>query len=128
MRVLLDTHAFIWWVTNNSQLSDAARACIADSDNNVFLSTASAWEVVIKVNIGKLVLPEPPKSYIPSRLASNQFESLPIQTNHVLQVTALPNHHRDPFDRILIAQSQVEQMPILTADYLIVQYSINVIW
>jgi len=128
MRVLLDTRAFIWWVTNNSQLSDAARACIADSDNNVFLSTASAWEVVIKVNIGKLVLPEPPKSYIPSRLASNQFESLPIQMNHVLQVTALPNHHRDPFDRILIAQSQVEQMPILTADYLIVQYSVNVIW
>ncbi len=128
MRVLLDTHAFIWWVTNNSQLSDAARACIADSDNNVFLSTASAWEIVIKVNIGKLILPEPPKSYIPSRLASNQFESLPIQMNHVLQVTALPNHHRDPFDRLLIAQSQAEEMPILTADYLIVQYSVNVIW
>ncbi len=128
MRVLLDTHAFIWWVTNNSQLSDAARACIADSDNNVFLSTASAWEIVIKVNIGKLILQEPPKSYIQSRLDSNQFESLPIQMNHVLQVTALPNHHRDPFDRLLIAQSQAEEMPILTADYLIVQYSVNVIW
>jgi PIN domain nuclease of toxin-antitoxin system len=62
MRVLLDTHAFIWWVMNHSQLSDTARACIADSDNNVFLSTASVWEIVIKVNIGKLILPEPPKS------------------------------------------------------------------
>jgi PIN domain nuclease of toxin-antitoxin system len=128
MRVLLDTHAFIWWVTNDSQLSDAARAYIADPDNDVFLSTASAWEIVIKVNIGKLILPEPPESYIPSRLASNQLESLPIQMNHVLQVSALPNHHRDPFDRILIAQSQVEQMPILTADNLIAQYSVNVIW
>lgn len=128
MRVLLDTHAFIWWVTNDSQLSDAARAYIADPDNDVFLSTASAWEIVIKVNIGKLILPEPPESYIPSRLASNQLESLPIQMNHVLQVSALPNHHRDPFDRILIAQSQVEQMPILTADNLIDQYSVNVIW
>ena len=88
MRVLLDTHAFIWWVTNDSQLSDAARACIADPDNDVFLSTASAWEIVIKVNIGKLILPEPPESYIPSRLASNQFESLPIQMSHVLQVSA----------------------------------------
>lgn len=108
MCVLLDTHAFIWWVTNDSQMSDAARACIADPDNHVFLSTASAWEIVIKVNIGKLILPEPPESYIPSRrLASNQFESLPIQMNHVLQVSALPNHHRDPLDRILIAQSQV---------------------
>lgn len=129
MRVLLDTHAFIWWVTNDSQLSDAARACIANPDNDVFLSTASAWEIVIKVNIGKLILPEPPESYIPSRrLASNQLESLPIQMNHVLQVSALPNHHRDPFDRILIAQSQVEPLPILTADNLIAQYSVNVIW
>ena len=128
MRVLVDTHAFIWWVTNNAQLSDAARACIADSDNNVFLSTASAWEIIIKVNIGKLILPESPRSYIPSRLASNQFESLPIQMNHVLQVATLPNHHRDPFDRLLIAQSQAEQMPILTSDHLIVQYSVNVIW
>ena len=127
MRVLLDTHAFIWWVTNNYQLSDAA-TCIADLDNDVFLSTASAWEIVIKVNIGKLILPEPPESYIPSRLASNQFESLPIQMSHVLQVSALPNHHRDPFDRILIAQSQVEKMPILTADNLIAQYSVNFIW
>lgn len=81
MRVLLDTHAFIWWVTNNSQLSD-----IANPNNDVFLSNASAWEMIIKVNIGRLILPEPPASYIPSRLASNQFESLPIQLNHVLQV------------------------------------------
>jgi PIN domain nuclease of toxin-antitoxin system len=101
MRVLLYTHAFIWWVTNDSQLSDAARTCIADPDNDV-LSTASAWEIIIKLNIGKLILPEPSQSYISSRLASNQFESLPIQMNHVLQVSALPNHHRDPFDRILM--------------------------
>ncbi len=128
MRVLLDTHAFIWWVIDDSQLSNAARECIANPDNDVFLSVASAWEIVIKVNIGKLILPEPPLVYIPSRLSSNQFESLPIQLNHVLQVAALPNHHRDPFDRILVAQSQVEQMPILTIDNLIAQYSVSIVW
>jgi len=113
MRVLLDTHAFIWWVTNDFQLLDAARAC-ADPDNvfqyckRLRLSSKSSENSSCQ---------SPPESYIPSRrLVSNQFESLPIQMNHVLQVSALPNHHRDPFDRILIAQSQVEEMPILTAD------------
>ncbi|MBV8884107.1 MAG: type II toxin-antitoxin system VapC family toxin [Chroococcidiopsidaceae cyanobacterium CP_BM_RX_35] len=128
MRLLLDTHTFIWWVIDDAQLSDAARGCIANPDNDVFLSTASAWEIVIKVNIGKLILPEPPQVYIPSRLSSNQFESLPIQLNHVLQVAALPNHHHDPFDRILVTQSQVEQMPILPINNLIAQYSVNIIW
>lgn len=128
MRILLDTHAFLWWVMNDSQLSDTAQSLITDPNNNVLFSTASAWEIVIKVNIGKLTLPESPTTYIPSRLASNQFEPMSIQMNHVLQVVNLPNYHRDPFDRILIAQSQVEQTTILTIDRLIIQYPVKTLW
>lgn len=128
MRVLLDTHAFIWWVTDNVQLSPTARNVIADPDNVLFLSSASAWEIVIKVRLGKLDLPEPPETYIPSRLIMNRFESLSIQMAHALQVVNLPALHQDPFDRILIAQSQVEEMPIITVDNKIIQYSVDVIW
>ncbi|MEO1186528.1 MAG: type II toxin-antitoxin system VapC family toxin [Cyanobacteria bacterium J06636_27] len=128
MKALLDTHAFIWWVTDDSRLSSTARGIIADESNVLFLSAASAWEIVIKVRLGKLNLPEPPETYIPSRLTMNRFESLPIQMVHALQVVNLPDFHRDPFDRIIIAQSQVEKMPIVTVDTKITQYPVNVIW
>ena len=128
MRALLDTHAFIWWVTNDPQLSVNARNVIADSGNILLLSVVSAWEIVIKNKLGKLTLPEPVEQYIPSRLVSNRFESLPIQMSHVLQVGSLPNIHRDPFDRILIAQSQVENLPIVTIDQQITQYLVQTIW
>lgn len=88
----------------------------------------SAWEIVIKNKLGKLTLPEPVEQYIPTRLAINRFESLPIQMSHVLQVASLPNIHRDPFDRILIAQSQVENLPIVTIDRQITQYLVQTIW
>lgn len=128
MRVLLDTHAFIWWVTDDSQLSSIAYKIITDPSNELFLSSASAWEIVIKVRLGKLSLPEPPETYIPSRLKINRFQSLPIQMVHALQVANLPDLHRDPFDRIIIAQSQVENMAILTVDSQIIQYPVDVIW
>ncbi len=128
MKALLDTHAFIWWVTDDSQLSSTARSMIAEPRNILFLSSASAWEIVIKVRLRKLNLPEPPETYIPSRLTINRFESLPIHMVHALQVTNLPDLHRDPFDRIIIAQSQVEKMPIVTVDSLMTQYPIDVIW
>ncbi|MEH2171072.1 MAG: type II toxin-antitoxin system VapC family toxin [Nostoc sp.] len=128
MRALLDTHAFIWWVTNDPQLSANARNAIADSGNILFLSVVSAWEIVIKNKLGKLTLPESVEQYIPSRLAINRFESLPIQMSHVLQVASLPSIHRDPFDRILIAQSQVENLPIVTIDRQITQYLVQTIW
>lgn len=110
MRALLDTHTFIWWVTDDTRLSSRARNIIIDPCNILFLSAASAWEIVIKVRLGKLNLPEPPETYIPNRLAINRFESLPIEMTHALQVVNLPALHQDPFDRILIAQSQVEKM------------------
>ncbi|MEH2370899.1 type II toxin-antitoxin system VapC family toxin [Nostoc sp.] len=128
MRVLLDTHAFLWWVTDDPQLSSTSRSIIADSGNILFLSVASIWEIVIKTKSGKLTLPEPVEEYIPNRLALNRFESLDIQMTHTLQVANLPNIHRDPFDRILIAQSQVENLPIVTKDEKIARYSVEIIW
>jgi PIN domain nuclease of toxin-antitoxin system len=128
MRALLDTHAFIWWVTDDPQLSSTSRTIIADSGNILFLSVASVWEIVIKTKSGKLTLPEPVEEYIPNRLTLNRFESLDIQMTHTLQITTLPNIHRDPFDRILIAQSQVENLPIVTIDQKIAQYSVEIIW
>lgn len=128
MRALLDTHAFIWWVTDDTRLSSTARNIITHPENILFLSAASAWEIVIKARLGKLSLPELPETYIPSRLIINKFESLPIQMTHALQVFNLPALHQDPFDRILIAQSQVEKMPIITVDNKIIQYPVDVIW
>ena len=128
MRALLDTHAFLWWVTDDTRLSSPARSIIVDPGNVLFLSAASAWEIVIKVRLRKLTLPDVPERYIPSRLEMNRFESLPIQMVHALQVTNLPDLHQDPFDRILIAQSQVEKVPIMTVDSQIIQYPVDVIW
>jgi PIN domain nuclease of toxin-antitoxin system len=128
MRALLDTHAFIWWVTDDTRLSSTARNIITDPGNILFFSAASAWEIVIKVRLGKLNLPESPETYIPSRLTANRFESLPIQMIHALQVVNLPSLHQDPFDRIIIAQSQVENIPLITVDSKIIQYPVDVIW
>ncbi|PIG95477.1 type II toxin-antitoxin system VapC family toxin [Gloeocapsopsis sp. IPPAS B-1203] len=128
MRAILDTHTFLWWVTDDSRLSSTVRSLIIEPSNIFYLSAASAWEIVIKVRLGKLILPDIPERYIPSRLAMNRFESLSIQITHALQVVNLPDLHRDPFDRILIAQSQIEKMPIVTLDKQIIKYSVEVIW
>jgi PIN domain nuclease of toxin-antitoxin system len=105
----------------NPQLSQTVRDIIADSDNTLYLSVASSWEIIIKFNTGKLPLPEPPTQFI-------RFESLAINLPHVLQINTLPDHHKDPFDRILIAQAQVENIPILTVDRMIVEYPVQTIW
>ena len=128
MKLLLDTHAFLWWVADAPQLSPTAKNMIANSDNTVYFSVVSAWEIIIKVGIGKLSLPENPEIYIPSRLSSNQFETLPVFISHVLQINRLANFHKDPFDRLLIAQSLVEDIPIITVDGLITQYPVKIIW
>jgi PIN domain nuclease of toxin-antitoxin system len=128
MRAILDTHTILWWVTNNPQLSQVVRNMITDSSNTFYLSVASSWEIIIKFNTGKLPLPEPPIQFIQSCLSVNHFESMSIELSHVLQLNTLPNHHKDPFDRILIAQAQVENIPILTLDKLIVQYPVQTIW
>jgi PIN domain nuclease of toxin-antitoxin system len=128
MRVLLDTHTFLWWVVDNPQLPKSARKIIADGKNEVFLSAASCWEVVIKAQLGKIELPGKADLFISNEMAKNAFQGLPIQTSHALNVYNLPNLHRDPFDRIIVSQAQLEGMPIVTSDPFISQYKVRVLW
>jgi len=128
MKVLIDTHVFLWWITNDPRLSPRAREIIADSANVVFLSAASGWEIAIKAKLGRLRLPDEPERFILKQLELNVIEVLPVQMSHALHVYALPYHHRDPFDRLLIAQARLEKVPILTADPQISRYEVEVIW
>jgi PIN domain nuclease of toxin-antitoxin system len=109
------------------RLSDDARALVEAADNELYLSAASAWEIAIKYSLGKLRLPESPAGYVPSRLRATQTTALPIEHSHALRVSTLPAHHRDPFDRLLIAQAQIEQLPILTADPAFRRYDVTTI-
>ena len=128
MRVLLDTHTFLWWITDDASLSRRAREIIGDGNNVLFLSTASAWEIAIKVDLGILTLPGRPERFIPEQLALNAIDSLPVHLSHALHVYDLPNLHRDPFDRMLVAQSQLEDLPLLSADPRLAQYAIDILW
>ena len=128
MKVLLDTHTFLWWITDDPQLSKTARQVMEGPDNELFLSAASGWEIAIKARLGKLKLPDDLQDFISEQLRINSIQVLPIQMAHALHVYTLPGHHRDPFDRLLVAQSQLEQLPILTDDPQMAQYSITVIW
>jgi len=128
MRALLDTHTFLWWNLDAPQLSAEVRAFIANGDNEIFLSAASAWEIAIKAAKGRLTLPEPPDQYVAERMRLHHFSALPIELSHALEVYRLPDIHQDPFDRLLIAQSQLEKMPLLTADSEINRYQVEVIW
>ena len=127
MRILLDTHSWLWMASSPERLSAGARALVEASDNELYLSAASAWEIAIKHALGKLRLPEPPARYVPSRLDTLRVGALPIELGHALRVSALPAHHRDPFDRLLIAQSQLERLPILTSDPAFALYDVETI-
>ena len=128
MKILLDTHAFLWWIADDPQLSLRAREIISDGNNDLFLSAVSGWEICIKAQIGRLKLPGEPRRFIPEQLRLNAIQTLPIQMSHALHVSTLPNHHRDPFDRLLIAQAQLEKLPILSNDSQVGRYPIEVIW
>ncbi len=128
MRALLDTHTFLWWNTDDPQLSEPVRAVIRDGANEIFLSAVSAWEIAIKAARGRLILPESPEKYVADRLTLHRFQGLSIELSHALRVYSLPDLHHDPFDRLLVAQSQMEGIPILTADENIVRYPVEVIW
>lgn len=112
----------------DERLSTRAKEWMADGRNTLFLSAASAWEIVIKYQLGKLKLPEDPEKYVLDRMSRHRMEALSIQLTHALHVQRLPDHHQDPFDRILIAQAQVEKLPILTSDPLIARYGVEIIW
>jgi PIN domain nuclease of toxin-antitoxin system len=128
MRAMLDTHTFLWWNADAPELSDRARDLISDGRNEIYLSAASAWEIAIKHGKGRLELPEPPEQYVVSRMARHGLTPLPIQVIHALRVNALPHIHSDPFDRLLVAQSQADRLPLLTADAEIARYDVVVIW
>ena len=128
MNVLLDTHAFLWAVTDDERLTPSARAVFADSANNLFLSVVSMWEIVLKAHAGKLYLKGSMARFFADQLARNSLSALDVSSRHVLRVAELPRLHRDPFDRLLVAQAQVENMLLLTADAQIARYSVQVIW
>jgi PIN domain nuclease of toxin-antitoxin system len=128
VNLLLDTHAFLWFIGGSSSLSKKARTLIEDETNRVFLSTASLWEIAIKISLGKLTLSESFDVLIPEQLAVNGIELLDISVNHAALVANLPFHHRDPFDRLLVAQAQVEQMAVISKDEAFDAYAINRLW
>jgi PIN domain nuclease of toxin-antitoxin system len=127
MTMLLDTHAFLWAIAGDQRMSKHARE-IFTGPSNLSISIASVWEILIKVQVGKLKVPRPASSYILSKLAENRIETLPITLDHLIAYETLPLHHRDPLDRILIAQSLEEGWPIITADRNFLKYAVQVIW
>ncbi len=127
MRALLDTHTFLWAITGDKRLSRRAQEIFA-GPSDLWFSVVSVWEILIKVQIGKLDLPVPAGRYILKKLAENKIETLPISLDHVLKSEALPMHHRDPFDRMVIAQSLTEDLPLVTADPHFEKYQIHSIW
>ena len=128
MNVLLDTQVFLWWASSSTRLSGRATAVIGDRATTVHVSVASAWEIAIKASIGRLELQAPPAEYVTDRLRLHGFEPIPIGLTHALRAGSLPRHHGDPFDRVIVAQGQVEDMPIVTADPLIGLYDVETIW
>lgn len=123
-RLLVDTHALLWWLTDDPALSPAAHAAIADPTNEPLISTVSIWEIAIKRSLGKLTAPDD----LPDIILNEGFTTLPIDAQAAWRVSALPHHHRDPFDRLLIAQALTQQMPVVTADAQFAAYDIDVHW
>jgi PIN domain nuclease of toxin-antitoxin system len=128
MRALLDTHCFLWWIADDARLSSRIRAIVAEGGNELFLSAASGWEMAIKAKLGRLHLPQEFERFVAEQLDMNAIQSMPIQLSHALHLYALPDLHRDPFDRLLVAQSQLEGLPLLTNDPQIAQYPVETIW
>jgi PIN domain nuclease of toxin-antitoxin system len=116
VRILLDTQVWLWMLAAPERLSEPSRALLVSADHELLLSAASAWEIAIKYGLGKLRLPEPPGELMPRLMARTGITPLPVHHRHALHVATLPTLHRDPFDRLLIAQAQLEELPILTAD------------
>jgi PIN domain nuclease of toxin-antitoxin system len=128
VKFLIDTECWLWWLLEPERLNRRAIDLVGNRDHAIYLSAASSWEIAIKCRLGKLILPEEPASYVPSRLHQDGMLSLPIQHAHALRVYGLPNYHRDPFDRMLIAQAQCESLHILTADRQFRKYEVKILW
>lgn len=127
MTLLLDTHAFLWFVTGDSRLSRPARAALERDGTRLCISAASVWEMAIKSSLGRLSLPGPLRDYLAEKGAEG-FDLLPVDWLHAAAVERLPFHHRDPFDRLLVAQALVEGLPIVTRDRVFRKYGAKVVW
>jgi len=128
MKFLLDTHAVIWWVDHDNLLNDSAHAAIADPSNDLLLSAATIWEIAIKVSLGKLTLSMPYRQWMDQAIANLGATLLPITVRYADVQAGLPRHHGDPFDRLLVAQAIVEQIPIVSNDPALDPYGINRLW
>ena len=127
MRILLDTQPWLWMLAAPERFSDASRELVQSADNELLLSAASAWEIAIKCGLGKLQLPAEPAVSIPELMMKSATTPLPVLHGHTLHVAELPQHHLDPFDRVLVAQAQLEDLPLLTADPQFDPYDVEII-
>jgi len=128
MRLLVDTHVFLWWVEGDRALPAKVRAALANPENECLISLVSAWELTIKASLGKLKLASPVQRYVVEHVTANGFRFLDIRMPHIGRVETLPAHHGDPFDRLLIAQALEEKLPIATADPIFSKYGVKRIW
>ncbi len=127
MKLLLDTQIWLWLQTQPERVVDDVRDRLVEGSTQLLLSAASSWEIAIKHALGKLALPEPPRDYVPSRMRSSGVDGLQVSHAHALHVATLPHHHGDPFDRLLVAQAQLEDLTLLTADRQLERYDVDVI-
>jgi PIN domain nuclease of toxin-antitoxin system len=127
MKILLDTHIFLWFISGDTRLPTDVRDAIRESDNAIYLSAVSVWEAIVKYQLGKLPLPEPPETFLPKQRELHQIASLALDENSVVQLAKLPPLHRDPFDRMLICQALQKELTIATVDSAIRAYSVDVI-
>jgi PIN domain nuclease of toxin-antitoxin system len=128
MNLLLDTHTLLWILTDNKNLSKKVRRLFLSEDNEIYLSVASIWEMAIKVSIGRLNLSEPVKEFVQNQVKGNDIKILAVEAEDIYPIETLPFHHRDPFDRLIIAQSMTRNYPILSADVEFDAYPIKRIW
>lgn len=128
MRYLLDTHTFIWWAAEPDRLSDRVRRTIRSGDNEVFFSAASTWELAIQAQIGKIHFSRPVSAFVADEMSRSRLQMLPVSIAHTLATSELPLLHRDLFDRLLVAQSRLEKLPIPTADAWICRYDVQTEW
>ena len=128
MKLLLDTHAWLWFVLGDDSLTPVARKLIEDPTNDILISPVAYWEIAIKISIGKYHLSEPFEQFIGNAIVGQGFEILPILPQHTTALVSLPFHHRDPFDRLLVAQALTEQVPLLSADAALDAYGVQRLW
>jgi len=128
MRLLLDTHIWLWWQMSPGSIKPAIKDQIVDADNEVLLSTVSTWEMTIKIAVGKLQLPQPLEEMLPESLLLDSMLTLPLSHHHCFELTRLPMHHRDPFDRMLIAQARQESLTLVTADSMFHRYDVELLF